>query len=624
MIRLRFVKWMLYSISILYAIVVGMFCGSELIAYKLSWHASLGQPMFLLNHKIPVYPPWGIALWSYWWGNELPFIRIGWIVATGVSTAIVFLSFYHKGNKHDDSFESNKGWGTKKDARTGGILPQAVSGTVLGMFPDGDLISYIGDEHQLVAGAAGSGKTSGQVVSSLLTWPYSALIYDPKRELYAQTAARRSLLGEAFFYDPTCHESPGFNPLQEVRTGTDNEIGDIQNVVSIILEPSGPREGKRDYFDDDASALLTSLILYALHDLPGEYRNLAAISKMILNLDDTLEDMLHSSHELCRDISTYISGLPDRQKAGVYGSSRSALVLYDDPLVAEKTSRSDFRISDLVCSDRPVSCYIQVRPTDAVRLRPLIRLILTQVAQSLMYDVGTADGRKKNHRLLYLLEEFPSLGRLDFFSSQMRVMRGYGITAMLIVQSFKDIIHTYGRDQTIVDNCRIVVAFAAADPDTLHMISTMLGSTIEPHESISEPRDWISRLIGSSKSSINKSIQRRPLLDPGQVRQLGYNEEIVFVTGIKPLRVRKVQWFKHRALKNLGTNLHKGGMDPGQSQRMLELIRADQRDIPQEKEIEAREDDIKELYDTIENYNASSKSKELLETHHESDSVAAD
>ena len=94
-----------------------------------------------------------------------------------------------------------------------------------------------------------------------------------------------------------------------------------------------------------------------------------------------------------------------------------------------------------------------------------------------MYDTGTAaDGRARRHRLLYLLEEFPSLGRLDFFSSQMRVMRGYGITALLIVQSFKDIINAYGRDQTIVDNCRIVVCFAAADPDTQKMISTMLGS----------------------------------------------------------------------------------------------------------------------------------------------------
>jgi type IV secretion system protein VirD4 len=237
--------------------------------------------------------------------------------------------------------------------------------------------------------------------------------------------------------------------------------------------------------------MLTGLILHALHALPRERQHLAAINDMLLTIQDTLEAMAQSAHPRVRAIAEYLLSLPDRQFGGVHGSASAALILYDDPVVARNTGCSDFRISDLVCARYPMTCYLQVRPTDAVRLRPLTRLILTQVAQALMYDTGTAaDGRAKQHRLLYLLEEFPSLGRLDFFSSQMRVMRGYGITALLIVQSFKDIINAYGRDQTIVDNCRIVICFAAADPDTQKMISTMLGSAVEKKESETRPRGW--------------------------------------------------------------------------------------------------------------------------------------
>jgi type IV secretory pathway TraG/TraD family ATPase VirD4 len=194
------------------------------------------------------------------------------------------------------------------------------------------------------------------------------------------------------------------------------------------------------------------------------------------------------------------------------------------------------------------------------------------VAQALMYDTDAAtDGRSKKHRLLYLLEEFPSLGRLDFFSSQMRVMRGYGITALLIVQSFKDIISTYGRDQTIVDNCRIVVCFAAADPDTQKMISTMLGSATEVKQTETRPRG-----LAWFKGSRSISEQRRPLLDAGEVRRLGYDEQLVLVTGEKPFRTKKVQWFRHRLLRKFGTNLRKGGEAPGQNPQILAVADKEQ------------------------------------------------
>jgi hypothetical protein len=148
----------------------------------------------------------------------------------------------------------------------------------------------------------------------------------------------------------------------------------------------------------------------------------------------------------------------------------------------------------------------------------------------------------------------------------MRVMRGYGITALLIVQSFKDIINAYGRDQTIVDNCRIVVCFAAADPDTQVMISTMLGSAVEKKESETRPRGW-----AWFKGSTSTSEARRPLLDAGEVRRIAYDEQLVLVTGEKPFRTKKVQWFRHRRLRRLGTNLRRGGQPPGQNPEILAM-----------------------------------------------------
>jgi type IV secretion system protein VirD4 len=547
------------------AAVTGLAIATQYVAWQLGYQPALGAPLAVVG-VIPLYPPWRIVAWWLAWRQSVPVIDTGLMIAAcAVAVPISAWLVQRLVSPRQPAF-GKAAWGSERDGTKAGLRGRRPMGTVLGQWPDGRLITYLGDEHQLVAGAAGSGKTTGPVISTLLAWPSSVLVYDPKRELYAQTARFRARLGEAFYVDPTCEHSVRFNPLWEIRTGTVHETGDVQNVVSILIDPGGAKNSY-DYWDSDAAKMLTGLILYALHALPRERQHLAAINEMLLSIQDTLQEMAQSTHPRVRAIAEYLLSLPDRQFGGVHGSASAALILYDDPVVAKNTSCSDFRISDLVCATYPMTCYLQVRPTDAVRLRPLTRLILTQVAQALMYDTGTAaDGRAKKHRLLYLLEEFPSLGRLDFFSSQMRVMRGYGITALLIVQSFKDIINAYGRDQTIVDNCRIVVCFAAADPDTQKMISTMLGSAVEQKESQTRPRGW-----AWFKGSTSTSEARRPLLDAGEVRQVGYDEQLVLVTGEKPFRTKKVQWFRHRALRRLGTNLRRGGTPPGQNPEILAM-----------------------------------------------------
>ena len=171
------------------------------------------------------------------------------------------------------------------------------------------------------------------MISSLLAWPGSALVYDPKRELYAQTAAHRSRFSGTFYFDPACPHSARFNPLWEIRAGTVHEIGDVQNVVSILIDPSGTKNSY-DYWDSDAAKMLTGLILYALRELPREQQHLATINDMLLDIKDTLEAMAACRHPRVKAIAEYLLGLPDKQFGGVHGSASTALILYDDPIVA--------------------------------------------------------------------------------------------------------------------------------------------------------------------------------------------------------------------------------------------------------------------------------------------------
>lgn len=155
-----------------------------------------------------------------------------------------------------------------------------------------------------------------------------------------------------------------------------------------------------------------------------------------------------------------------------------------------------------------------------------------------MPDVVSTAPRVKRHNLLLVLDEFPQLGRMPTFETQMAAMAGYGLKAFIVCQSFNHITRAYGRENVILDNCHVVTAFAAADMDTAKRIADMAGEVWEmrPQESEQRPRS----LFGSNKGSITYKEERRPLMLPGDVRQLPRDEQLTFVSGMKPLRAKKL------------------------------------------------------------------------------------
>src|SRR3546814_15959228 len=78
-----------------------------------------------------------------------------------------------------------------------------------------------------------------------------------------------------------------------------------------------------------------------------------------------------------------------------------------------------------------------------------------------------------------LLDEFPALGRLDFFESALAFMAGYGMRSFLIAQSLNQIDKAYGVNHSILDNCHVRVTFATKDERTAKRISETLGTATE-------------------------------------------------------------------------------------------------------------------------------------------------
>lgn len=222
----------------------------------------------------------------------------------------------------------------------------------------------------------------------------------------------------------------------------------------------------------------------------------------------------------------------------------SFLGLYRDPVVAEVTRRCDWRIGDIVGGKRPTTLYLVVPPSDIVRTKPLIRLILNQIGRRLTEDLNAKTDR---HRLLLMLDEFPALGRLDFFESALAFMAGYGLKAFLIAQSLNQIEKAYGPNNSILDNCHVRVSFATNDERTAKRVSDALGTATEMKAMKNYAGHRLSPWLGHLM--VSRSETARPLLTPGEVMQLPPADEIVMVAGTPPIRAKKARYYEDGRFK---------------------------------------------------------------------------
>ncbi len=533
---------------------IGVVVATQVTAARLPERA-LGWNLHIGSHRL--YPPWSLLRWHDRWGRSRPDVfrsAEAILAAHGAGGALLVAVLK---NVSPSVRPIGKGhWATLRDIKRAGLV--AKDGVVVARHGRRVLI-FDGPEHQLTVGATRSGKGVSQVIPTLLSWLDSAVVHDVKGELWKITAGWRSRFSHCLYFDPTSTDSAHYNPLTEVRKGV-NQIRDVQNISEMLVNPDGAKE-QFDVWDLHSKQLLTAVMLHVLHTEPDSGKHLGRVRERVLDLKNTLKDMIELPH-LCDPATGKLESHPEiarvakellRQApkfvAGVAATAQSYLTLFADELIVRNTSASDFTVGDLMCAEHPVTLYIQPPPSDIPRLRPLTRLLLNQISRALLEQLDHDNrGRPKRRRLLFELDEFVSLGRLEFLSTSLRQMAGYGIKAHIIVQSFNDLIERYGLHQSIIDNCHVISVFACADTVTAQRVSQMCGESVEYRDSYGHRR-WPH--IGPD--SVHQGEQVRPLVQPGEVRCLSGDQQLVFVTGHKPMRLQKIRYytdpvFKHRVL----------------------------------------------------------------------------
>lgn len=529
----------------------GVWGATQWTAHALGHQPRLGPAWFDVGGH-PVYEPWKLFEWWYWYDAYAAdvFSRGGVIAASSgliaTSVAIGMAVWRSRMARRVTTYGSAR-WAEREEIEKAGLTGPV--GVFLGRLPskDSSYLRHEGPEHVMAFAPTRSGKGVGLVVPTLLSWPGSAVIHDIKGENWHLTAGWRARFSHCLLFNPTDARSAAYNPLLEVRRGV-YEVRDVQNIADILVDPEGALE-RRNHWEKTSHALLVGAILHVLY--AGEDKTLRGVANFLSDPKCTFEVTLHrmmtmrhvgeAPHPVVASAAREVLNKSENERSGVLSTAMSFLGLYRDPTVAEVTSRCDWRIADLISAEHPVSLYLVVPPSDISRTKPLIRLILNQVGRRLTESLDGSDGIARRHKLLLMLDEFPALGRLDFFESALAFMAGYGLRAFLIAQSLNQIDKAYGPNHAILDNCHVRVAFATNDERTAKRISDALGTATE----LRAQRNYAGHRLAPWLGHLMVSRQEtaRPLLTPGEVMQLPPEDAVVMVSGHAPIRARKLRYY---------------------------------------------------------------------------------
>lgn len=558
---------------------------TQFIAWRFHYHPALGNPVF--DHY---YWPWSWISWQIQYGQQGPqtfslvnvFCLLA-LAAVGYSYYVMARARSRRQEKHED-VHGTAHFATEEEVRATGLLANAdkSGGVYVGGWQDDDgyvhYLKHDGPEHIAAIAPTRSGKGVGLVIPSLLSWKASAVIHDMKGELWAATAGyrREGLNNTVLKFDPAAPAgSCAFNPLEEIRLNTQFEVADVQNLVTIIVDPDG--KGLNDHWAKTAHAFLIGVVLHLLYTAKRQGRPVTTLTDVAMALSDPerdigmlYEEMRTNKHKENKESKTLAAhpvvasaardmlNKPDQERGSVLSTAMSFLSLYRDGIVSHNTRRSDFRIADLMHGKKPVSLYLVVRPSDKDRLKPLMRLMLNQIVRTLTgAEIDPANNKaddKEKHRLLLMLDEFPSFGKLEVFQEALAFIAGYGIKAYLIMQDIRQLEAAYGVNESIISNCHIRVAYAPNNPKTAEWLSKMIGQTTV----VRKDTTVSGKKMGSLKNiSQTYHSSARPLMTPDEVMRLRMpdkdertgeiitpGEMLIFVAGRAPIRGTQILYFQ--------------------------------------------------------------------------------
>lgn len=443
----------------------------------------------------------------------------------------------HFGDDADGSHGSAR-FATKREMAP---LTQAKSGLLIGRDPKSSrLLRYDGQAHLITIAPTRSGKGVGTIIPNLLTADRSIVCIDPKGENAATTALARQRYGPVLVIDPfgiTGLATAALNPLDDIDPSGVDAAEDVSTLADALVLDDPGMSGEA-HWNEEAKALIAGLLLMIVAVDPPARRHLVTLREYLTLAPERFAALLERMQDsgevnplIARAANRHL-GKSDREAAGVLSSAQRHTHFLDSPRMAAVLGRSDFRFADL--KRHHATVFLVLPPDRLSTYSRWLRLLLTQS----LTEMARAPA-KPDVPVLYLLDEFASLGHLASVERAMGLMAGYGIQLWPILQDIHQLRSTYGgRSGTFLSNAGVLQVFGVNDYETARLISELLGQETVVLQAMG-------RALDSEKSGISFSEQHsgRPLLTPDEVRTLPRQSQLLFLAGRRPILARKLEYY---------------------------------------------------------------------------------
>ena len=431
---------------------------------------------------------------------------------------------------------------------------------VVGMWR-GRYLRFRGQQFVFLAAPARSGKGVGVVIPNLLTYQDSVVVLDIKRENYVISAGFRRAHGqEVYLFDPFAEDARThrYNPLSAISEGL-LRVSDILALAHALY----PTHGHDDFWKEHARNLFLGIVL-----LLCEWRDARQAGSLdpIPHYPVTLGEVLRQSSGNGMPVRTYLQRAlvehrdllsvqcvdalnrflsnDDKVLASVLATFHASLTIWANPIVDAATSENDFDLRDV--RRRRMSIYIGVTPDHLAEAALLVNLVFSQLVNLNTKQLPEADPTLRFQCLL-LLDEMTAIGKIHILARAVAYIAGYNLRLLSVVQSVAQLESVYGRAdaRTYLTNHAMQILFAPREQRDANDYSEMLGTFTDKARSVSRASGAFNARGGTSESV---SEQRRPLLLPQELKELGREKEIIVLENTKPILADKICYWRDAAL----------------------------------------------------------------------------
>lgn len=440
--------------------------------------------------------------------------------------------------KKKETIHGDAKWASARDLKKAGL--RAKQGMLLGRDTKGKLLIAGGYQHALLFAPTGSGKGVGFVIPNLLFWDDSVFVHDIKLENYEITSGFRSekLKQKVYLWNPASPEgmSHCYNPLDWISEKPGQIVDDVQKIGNLLIP-------KQDFWENEARSLFVGVTLY-LAAVPEKVTSFGEIVRtlrsddVVYNLAVVLDTIGKQIHPVAyMNIAAFLQKA-DKERSGVVSTLNSRLELWANPLIDTATASSDFDISTF--KRVPTTVYVGLTPDNLKRLEPLMQVFYQQAANLLTRRMPTDEDK---YGVMFMMDEFPTLGKMEIFKTGIAYFRGYKVRLFLIIQDteqLKDIYEAAGMN-SFLSNSTYRITFAANNYETAELISKLVGNKTAEQISANRPR-YLD--LNPASRTLHVSETQRALLLPQEVINLHRDQQILLIESSPPIKSKKIKYYQ--------------------------------------------------------------------------------